>query len=108
MEARVTKVASVLEVLGETPVAREPGEGALDHSVSVIVHARRTRAAISRDCRIKETFLRRRSRSAIKEVGKQLFTIGEAAPTTWRLNRNLRSHQLTRAVRLPGKTSGFQ
>jgi hypothetical protein len=34
MEARVTKVARVLEVLGETPVAREPGEGALDHSAA--------------------------------------------------------------------------
>ena len=30
MEASVTKVA-VLEVLGETPVSSEPGEGALDH-----------------------------------------------------------------------------
>jgi hypothetical protein len=35
MEARVTKVdrgfGKVLEILGETPVASEPGEGALDH-----------------------------------------------------------------------------
>jgi hypothetical protein len=75
--------------------------------LSVIVYARRTRAAISRDCRIKERFLRRRSRSAIKEVGKQLFTIGEADPTNWRLNRNLHSHQLTRAARFPGKNKPF-